>query len=94
MRIGFLKVDLHLPESGSLKAKRQILKSMLAKIRLKFNVAACELDNHNLWQRSTIGIVTIAKDEMYISTQFNKLVNLIKGFYGKINIIDYSIEMI
>ena len=60
MFIGVLTVKLHIPWSHSLKEKRQVLKSLCAKVRQKYNVAAAEVGSQELWQMAEICFVTVA----------------------------------
>lgn len=55
-----LRIDLHLPESRSLKAKRAVLKPLLDGARRRFGVAAAEVDHQDLWQRATLGVAVVA----------------------------------
>ncbi len=47
------KIELFLPQSRSLKAKRQVLKSLKDRIRNRFNVSIAEVDHQDLGQRGT-----------------------------------------
>ena len=60
MFIGVLTVKLHIPWSHSLKEKRQVLKSLCAKVRQKYNVAAAEVGSQELWQMAELCFVTVA----------------------------------
>src|SRR5579884_3460933 len=62
MPIGCLTLEIHLAEARSLKDKRQVIESLKERLRRRFNVAVAELDYHDLWQRSLIGIVSISPD--------------------------------
>jgi uncharacterized protein len=55
-----MRVDLHLGESRSLKAKRAILKPLVEGLRRRFNVAVAEVDHEDTWQRAAIGIAVVA----------------------------------
>ena len=52
------EVQLHLPESRSLKDKRQVVKSIKERIRNRFNVSIAEVDYLDLWQRCAIAIAS------------------------------------
>lgn len=54
--VGILAADIHLPENGSLKDKRQQLLSLKANLARKFGAAVAEVGYHDLWQRSRIVI--------------------------------------
>jgi uncharacterized protein len=58
--VGILSVELHFPESGSLKGKRKFLKSAKAQLRERFGASVAEVDHHDLWQRSRLTIVCAA----------------------------------
>jgi len=59
MVVGLVSIELHLPAARSLKDKRMVLQSLKGRLR-KFNVAIAEIDDHDLWQRAALGVVTIA----------------------------------
>lgn len=59
MRVLVLAVELHLPSVTSLKAKRRILKSLVQRLRNRFNVSVTEVGYQNLWQRSELGLAMV-----------------------------------
>lgn len=58
-----MTVEVHIPASGSLKAKRAVVKSLLAKLRNDLKVSVAEVDHQDLWQRSTLGVAIAAGSE-------------------------------
>ena len=62
MPIGLLTLEIHIPDAHSLKEKRVLVRKMKDRLRARFNVAVAELDHQDLWQRSVLGIVSIASD--------------------------------
>ena len=50
MNIGVCEIRLRLPENSSLKGKRQVLKSIIARVASKFNVSISEVDDQDLVQ--------------------------------------------
>ncbi len=73
MIIGVCTLEFHLPACRSLKEKRRFLKSFRTRVSNKFNVAVSEVDHHDLWQRSTIGVVSIAAEREPIDKMFQKV---------------------
>ncbi len=55
------EVDLHVGESRSLKAKRQVVKSLVDGARRRFGVAAAEVGYQDQWQRALLGFATVAE---------------------------------
>ncbi len=60
--VGLLTVQIFLPHSHSLKEKRKIIKSVVEKVRSRFNVSIAEIEYHDKWQRCTLGLVIIANN--------------------------------
>ncbi|MBC5636004.1 DUF503 domain-containing protein [Ornithinibacillus sp. BX22] len=60
--IFYLEVECMMYDGHSLKDKRSVIKRILAKLRNDFNVAVTELDYHDLWQRTKLGVVTITNE--------------------------------
>lgn len=78
MYIGFCKIKLNIPYCHSLKEKRQILKPLFNSLNKNFNIAIAETENHNFWQSTEIGIVTVNNDKIFCQKNFsinNKLHN-------------------
>lgn len=59
MKVLTIKIKLYAPWVHSLKEKRMIVKSILGKVRNKFNVSAAEVDEQDVHQTIVIGIVSI-----------------------------------
>jgi uncharacterized protein YlxP (DUF503 family) len=75
MPVGLLTLELHIPDAQSLKDKRQVLRSLKDKLRRDFNVAVAELEHHDTWQRSVVGIVTISNEEKHLREVLQKVLD-------------------
>ena len=64
--IAFLTLDLRIEAAKSLKDKRQVLRSLKDRLRSSFNVSVAELEPADLWQRATVGIVSISHSRDYL----------------------------
>lgn len=60
--IGILSVELHFPESGSLKGKRKYVKSAKAQLQNRFGASVAEVDHHDLWQRAGLTVACVARE--------------------------------
>jgi len=92
MFVGIGQVELYIPESGSLKSKRFVLKSIKTRIRNKFNVSVAEIDNNDKWQRSSLGIAVVSNDRRLVNSTLNQVFHLIEADF-RIEILDQSIEI-
>ena len=73
MAVGLLTLELFIAEAHSLKDKRQILRSLKDRLREHFNVAVAELDYEDTWQRSVVGVVTLANEEHHVQESLQKV---------------------
>ncbi|NOZ68531.1 MAG: DUF503 domain-containing protein [Deferribacteres bacterium] len=93
MIVGLLTLDLHIPGADSLKSKRVVIKSLIDRIKNKFNVSVSEVDANNLWQRSVIGVAYISNETVMVNRVFEKIRNMVSGTHS-VELIDSTMEML
>jgi uncharacterized protein YlxP (DUF503 family) len=59
-------MDLRIPESGSLKAKRTVVKHVVETSKARFGVAAAEVGYHDRWQRAELGFAAVAGSQSHV----------------------------
>jgi len=64
--VALLTLELRIEHAQSLKDKRQVVRSLKDKLRARFNVATAELDPSLLWNRATIGVVSVSDSRSYL----------------------------
>jgi uncharacterized protein YlxP (DUF503 family) len=89
MVIGVGKVSLHFDEAFSLKEKRMLLKSVMDKVKNKFNVAVAELAYQDKYQIAHIGISCISNNPAHTDSMLSKICNFIEA---DARILVYHIE--
>jgi len=93
MRVGICTVELSLPGVSSLKGKRSILKSLMARMRREFNVSVAEVADHDLWQSAVLGIVCVSNGADYAHGLLSRAVEWLENGNYDIAVVDYQIEM-
>jgi uncharacterized protein YlxP (DUF503 family) len=93
MRIGVCTVELYLPDNGSLKGKRRVVKSLKERLKNRFNVSVAEVGNHDLLQRAAIGVAMIGNDAKQLNSRLDKIVNFIEAT-GVAVLTDHHIEIL
>lgn len=78
MTVGILEVKLHAPFVHSLKEKRMVLKSLIAKLRNKFNLSVCECAEHDIHQILVIGIAVVTNHTAECDRLLNQIINYIE----------------
>ena len=64
--IAYLSLELRIEAAHSLKDKRQVLRSVKDRLRNSFNISIAEIDATDLWQRATLGVVSISDSRDYL----------------------------
>jgi uncharacterized protein len=77
--VGILNVELHFPESGSLKGKRKFVKSAKAQLQNRFGAAVAEVDHHELWQRSRLTVACVAREPREADRLLEEAVRYLSG---------------
>jgi uncharacterized protein YlxP (DUF503 family) len=93
MIVGICSIELFLPESGSLKDKRQVIKSLKDRIKRRFNVAIAEVDDQDLWQKTVLGVACVGNRKDYINEVLDKVIGAIRGT-PSVEIMDYRLELL
>ncbi len=83
--------ELRLP-SRSLKAKRGIVKSILARSRNQFNLAAAEVDLADNPERAILGFSTVSGNRRLARQQLEQLEEWLYGEYPDAEIVAVEIE--
>lgn len=80
-------------EASSLKGKRRILKSLLDKMRSRFNVAVAEVDKLDKWQHSTVGVACVTNDPSHAYRMMSSVVSYVESS-GTVEIMDMRTELL
>lgn len=75
----------------SLKEKRRILKSLIARIRNSFNVAIAEVDENDTHRTAVLGLAIVANNSAFADQVAAKVINRIDSFHDVV-LADYQTE--
>ena len=92
-RVAVGTVELHLPDVGSLKGKRHVLKGLKEKVRQRFEVAVAEVDHHDIWQRATLAVACVSHDSRHANEVVSKAVDFIEDHLDGY-VTDVSVEIV
>ncbi|NBG89171.1 DUF503 domain-containing protein [Isachenkonia alkalipeptolytica] len=77
MVVGICSIQLIMFENHSLKEKRHLIKSIIEKIKHRYNVSIAEVGEHEKWQRSEIGIACVSNDKKHVDGVLQKIISYI-----------------
>jgi hypothetical protein len=91
--VGLCTIELFIPDSRSLKDKRQVLLGLKDRLRDKFNVSVAEVDGQELWQRAVIGLACVANEGRHVNQVLDQAQNLIRS-NPAVEIVQSRVEML
>lgn len=94
MHVGVCRLRFRLPENGSLKGKRQVVKSITSRVANRFNVSIAEVEDLDLWQVATLGISCVSNDSRHANEVLSKVADYIADGNFDIEMLDYNIEIV
>jgi uncharacterized protein len=94
MIVGVSQITLHLPGCRSLKDKRQVIKSIMARVRQQFEVAIAEVDEQDLWQLAKLGVSCVSNSSQHIDEILGRVRRYIEETRPDIIVTSVEIEII
>ena len=78
MIIGVMKAEIHMQGVTSLKGKRGIVKSVIGRLKSRFNVSVSEVDHQDQKRSAVIGIALVSNETRFIDQQFDAIINFMQ----------------
>src|SRR4051812_22778244 len=81
MFVGVARLSLQIPQSGSLKAKRQVLRRVTDRVKARFNAAIAEVEDQDAWQKATLALAVVGNDRRHVNEQLEKVIRFVEEMY-------------
>ena len=91
MHIGVCKIWLRIPQSHSLKAKRRVIKSLIAKLKNRFNIAIAEVEALDTHERAVLAAVSVSNDVAHLNRLISHVITFIEANV-EAELVDYKTE--
>ncbi len=73
-----MRFSLRLPQSGSLKDKRQVVRSVMQRVRNKFGAAIAEVADNDDRQIATIGAAVVSNEGGHAAAMLDEIVSYVE----------------
>ncbi len=93
MVIGTAKIYLHIDEAFSLKEKRHVVKSIIERLRSRFNASVSEIDMNDKWKSALIGAACVSNETAHADRMISEIINFVEND-GRAILEDYITEII
>ena len=91
MYVGIVRIELHLPGSTSLKAKRSVVQGLKERLRQRVHAAVAEVDHQDLWQRAALGVVVVSGQSSQVGELLQSVRRLVDATHDA-ELIDWQEE--
>jgi uncharacterized protein YlxP (DUF503 family) len=91
MILGVCRLRLELPDNDSLKGKRNVVRSICAKVRQRFNVAIAEVEDQDAWQWAGLGFAVLSSDAKHVDRMVQEVLDFIEA-HADAPLGDYQVE--
>lgn len=93
MVIGVCRIYLSIDDAFSLKEKRHIVRSIIERLKSRFNASVAEVDFNDKWKNTAIGIACVSNEAAHADSMMSKIVNFVEND-GRTVMVDYTTEII
>lgn len=93
MVIGTCRLVLSLPGNGSLKGKRKVVRSIVDRLRHRYNVAVAEVGALDAHKSAVLGLAVVSNDARHANSMIDTLVSAVAGASEAL-VVDRRMEII
>lgn len=93
MIIGACELKLQIYEANSLKEKRHAIKSIIGRLKSRFNISVAEVGLNDSWKTTIVGFACVTNDSNHANEIISKVIKFIDGD-SRVEIIEYNIELL
>jgi hypothetical protein len=92
MVVAAARLTLLIPDNHSLKGKRKVVKSLIEKVRHRFDAAVAEVDDHDLWQKAQVGVAVVGNDATRLAARLDQIMHFMEEQHLA-EIVDSQVEL-
>ena len=82
MVVGTMLISAFIGDSHSLKDKRHVLKSVKDRVHDRFNVSIAEVEDNDLWQKTSLGVAVVSNDTKHALEVLREVEKFLKTHPG------------
>lgn len=94
VQVGTLELTLRIYGAESLKDRRRVVRTLVARLRNTFNVAVADLDQEPQPRSACIAVVSVGNDSRYLDGQLTAIVEFVESLHLPLEVMQESREII
>ncbi|MBN1362640.1 MAG: DUF503 domain-containing protein [Sedimentisphaerales bacterium] len=79
MLVGVMTTQMYMHGIASLKEKRSIVKSVIGRLRSRFNISISEVDHQDTRSTAVLGIAVVSNDARFIDQQLDAILTFMRN---------------
>jgi uncharacterized protein YlxP (DUF503 family) len=91
VHVGVLQVVLQIPDANSLKDKRRVVRGLLDRVRVRFPVAAAEVDDQDEWRSAVVGFSSVSNSAAHAEQVLSSVLDYVRATPGAL-IVEHELE--
>jgi hypothetical protein len=92
--VAVLRLALHLPDSHSLKDKRQVIRSLKDRLRRTYSISIAETGEQDTWQSAELLVAYAASDTRHAQEVLSKIVAFAEDYHLPLELVEAESELI
>lgn len=81
MVVGTLRIEFRIQDNHSLKGKRKVVRSMVDRLKHRFNASVAEVGSNDDWQRISLGMAAVGNDRRHIESTLGNILTFVESLY-------------
>ena len=81
MVVGTLRIEFRIQDNHSLKGKRKVVRSMVDRLKHRFNASVAEVGSNDNWQKIELGLCAVGNDRRHIESTLGNIVSFVDSLY-------------
>ena len=79
MYVESAKLTFYVPQATSLKDKRQVCRSLVDKVRKRFNASVAEVGTQDVHQTLTVGVAVVSGEFSHAQNMLDEVIRYMEG---------------
>lgn len=93
MIVGTLTVELFIGEAQTLKDKRRELRSIIERVKSRYNVSIAEVDRQDSYQRATLGVACVSNETAHVQSILSNVEKYLE-LQGNTHVVSIKTEIL
>jgi uncharacterized protein YlxP (DUF503 family) len=94
VHVGFCRLTLHIAGSNSLKDKRQVVRSLVERMRRQYNAAVAEVEEQDSWRTAVLGIAVVSNHAAHADRQLATIIEYVEATRLDAEVVEREVEII